>query len=116
FDFGVNSGPATAVKHLQKVVGVAQDGIVGGQTVDAVAKYGVERAIKDYCAERLRYMRGIKTWPKFGKGWTARVRDVEVNAAKMAKGAAVAAPQTPAPVGPQKAPPTDKTVVEIVKK
>jgi lysozyme family protein len=116
FDFGVNSGPATAVKHLQKVVGVAQDGIVGGQTVDAVAKYGVERAIKDYCAERLRYMRGLSGWAKFGNGWTTRVNDVEVNATKMAKGAAVAAPKAPVPVGPQKAPPADKTVVEIVKK
>src|SRR5690606_41734117 len=56
FDFGVNSGPARAVKSLQKVVGVAQDGIVGGQTLNAVNAFpgGVEVLIRAYCDERMR--------------------------------------------------------------
>lgn len=38
FDFGVNSGPARAVKTLQKVVGVREDGQVGEQTLAAVRR------------------------------------------------------------------------------
>src|SRR5690606_23584631 len=75
FDFGVNSGPARAVKSLQKVVGVTQDGIVGGQTVAAVERYpgGVQALIRAYCDERMRFLRGLKTWGTFGRGWTRRV-------------------------------------------
>src|SRR5690606_31383462 len=35
FDFAVNSGPAKAVKELQKVLGVTQDGIIGPITLEA---------------------------------------------------------------------------------
>lgn len=75
FDYGVNSGPARAVKSLQKVVGVTQDGIVGGQTVAAVLAYkgGVQALIRAYCDERMRFLRGLKTWGSFGRGWTIRV-------------------------------------------
>ncbi|WP_338001462.1 peptidoglycan-binding protein [Aminobacter anthyllidis] len=38
-DYGVNSGPATAVKRLQKVLGIDQDGVVGGQTLAAIDVY-----------------------------------------------------------------------------
>lgn len=36
FDYGVNSGPAQAVKSLQRIIGVRTDGIVGSQTIAAV--------------------------------------------------------------------------------
>lgn len=35
-DFGVHSGPATAIKHLQKILNVKDDGIFGSQTEDAL--------------------------------------------------------------------------------
>nr|WP_234835980.1 glycosyl hydrolase 108 family protein [Sinorhizobium meliloti] len=47
FDFGVNSGPARAVKTLQKVVGVREDGHVGEQTLAAVRKFEVRRRHAD---------------------------------------------------------------------
>ncbi len=36
FDFIVNSGINTAVKHVQKIVGVTADGIIGNQTLAAI--------------------------------------------------------------------------------
>lgn len=57
------------------------------------------------CTARMTYLRGLDTWPTFGKGWQARVmgaRDgrqfddmgVIDRAAAMAKGGAVIAPVT----------------------
>ena len=78
FDFGVNSGPARAVKALQKAVGMRQDGVVGEQTLDAVRKYpgGVSAVIRAYCDERMRFLRslgGAQGFAANGRGWTIRV-------------------------------------------
>jgi len=79
FDFGVNSGPARAVKTLQKVLGVREDGHVGEQTLAAVRRYegGVSTLIRTYCDARMRFLRSLtnpKTgFPVNGRGWTIRV-------------------------------------------
>lgn len=129
FDYGVNSGPARAVKSLQKVVGVTQDGIVGGQTVAAVGRYpgGVSALIRAYCDERMRFLRslgGAQGWSANGRGWTRRVTgkdpkgqwkdDLGVvgNALRLAAGAQ---PVEPAPVPAGKANPADRSVTDIVK-
>lgn len=130
FDFGVNSGPARAIKSLQKVVGVAQDGVVGGQTVNAVNNYkgGIAALIKAYCDERMRFLRslgGAQGFAANGRGWTIRVTGkdpkgqwksqlgVVGNALRMAQGAK---PVETAPVAGGKANPADTSIVEIVKK
>lgn len=82
FDFGVNSGPARAVKTLQKVLGVAQDGIVGGQTTSAVDAYkgGIEKLIRDYCDARIAFMKGLggsQGWATNGRGWHIRVTGID---------------------------------------
>ncbi|NBB07839.1 glycoside hydrolase family 108 protein [Pseudomonas monteilii] len=79
FDFGVGSGPATAVRRLQKVLGVREDGVVGEQTVAAAKAYpgGIAKLIHAYCDERMAYLRSLtnpKTgFPVNGRGWTIRV-------------------------------------------
>jgi lysozyme family protein len=79
FDFGVNSGPARAVMELQKLVGTAQDGIMGPKTLAAVKNYpgGTEKLIQDYCAARLDYCDGLRTWGTFGRGWTRRITGID---------------------------------------
>ena len=83
FDFGVNSGPSRAVKVLQGVVGVAQDGKIGPATLAAVGRYpgGVVKLIRDYCAARMDYLRGLTSpktgFPVNGRGWTIRVTGVD---------------------------------------
>lgn len=79
FDFGVNSGPARAVRALQGVVGTVQDGSLGPMTLAAVRAYpgGVEKLIRDYCAARMAFLRGLTSkktgFPVNGRGWTIRV-------------------------------------------
>lgn len=130
FDFGVNSGPSRSIKTLQSVVGVAQDGIVGGQTVAAVNRYpgGIEKLIRDYGAARMSFLRGLKSWSDFSRGWTIRVTGVDPkgqyarrpgvigDALSMARGSSEqsAAPAIPVPDG--KGRDEDTSLVEIAKK
>lgn len=84
FDFGVNSGPARSKKYLQAVLGVAQDGIIGTQTLAAVKAADPVQVVKKLCARRLAFVRGLSTFSVFGKGWTRRIADVEAKAVAMA--------------------------------
>jgi lysozyme family protein len=79
FDFGVNSGPARAVKVLQRLVGVVEDGNIGPATLAAVNRYpgGIRALVVDYCDARMKFLKSLtnpKTgFPVNGRGWTIRV-------------------------------------------
>ncbi len=80
YDFAVNSGPSRAAKFLQRIVGVKQDGVIGLQTLDAVARMDSTQVIGQLCVDRMAFLRvarnpktGALLWPDFGTGWTRRV-------------------------------------------
>lgn len=75
-DFAVNSGPTRAAEHLQRILGVTVDGHIGPKTLAAVAKRDTAELIEALHQSRLRFLRNLKTWPTFGKGWQARVDEV----------------------------------------
>lgn len=83
FDFAVNSGPDRAKKYLQAVVGVTQDGRIGPQTIAAVQAQAPATVINTLCDKRLSFLKGLKTWTTFGKGWSSRVTSVRSDALKM---------------------------------
>lgn len=112
FDFGVNSGPAQAVKVLQRVLKVKADGNVGPQTVAAAQSYpgGAAQLVVDYGAARMAFLKGLKNWKENARGWTSRVDKVILEGRRMARGdvpslPAGTVPQTP-PVASPKAMPT----------
>ena len=77
FDGAVNSGVAQSAKWLQRAVGVKADGVVGPATLLAVKSYpNHDELIRRICALRLVFLKRLKGWPTFGKGWTDRVSDV----------------------------------------
>lgn len=80
FDFAVNSGPARAALYLQKVVGAKQDGRIGPATIKATKSLLPANVIHRLCDDRLAFLKRLKTWPTFGKGWSNRVRDVRTEA------------------------------------
>lgn len=84
FDYAVNSGPRRAAQDLQRELGVAVDGLIGNVTLAGVAKADVYDLIDRLCARRMRFLKGLKHWPTFGKGWTRRVTDVAEIAMAMA--------------------------------
>lgn len=72
-DFAVNSGPGRAARELQRLVGVPEDGVIGTQTLAAVARHDPEQLVMRLCGARMMFMQGLATWGTFGRGWTVRV-------------------------------------------
>ncbi|TDR36528.1 glycoside hydrolase family 108 protein [Aquamicrobium defluvii] len=93
FDMAVNSGPDRAIKYLQAVVGAKQDGRIGPDTLAKTRAMMRATVINSLCDKRMAFLKRLKTWPTFGKGWTSRVSGVRAEALKMA-----AQPDTPPPV------------------
>lgn len=99
FDAAVNSGPARGARWLQMAVGVEVDGKIGPATIAATGNTYVPAAIERAIAFRLSFLRNLKTWPTFGKGWQRRVDDVKAAALEMVddKPAPRIVPQAPLP-------------------
>lgn len=72
-DFAVNSGTGTAIRALQRAVGVADDGVVGPHTREALAAAEPHDLVMRLLASRLRFMAALKGWPAFGAGWARRI-------------------------------------------
>jgi lysozyme family protein len=68
FDFGVNSGPARALR----VYASAGHGKTVGNSIHAI------------CGARLSFLRALRTWVTFGRGWATRVSACETRALAMA--------------------------------
>ena len=76
FDFGVNAGPATAVKHLQRALGVTDDGSIGPKTMAALQAATPRELIGQLAEARLAYYRGLADFERYGRGWTNRTQRV----------------------------------------
>lgn len=76
FDAAVNSGVGQAARWLQRAVGVRDDGVIGPQTLAAVAQHNPEALTRRYLSQRLRFMSGLANWPAFGRGWARRIADL----------------------------------------
>lgn len=85
FDLAVNSGVSRSSRMLQECVGVQVDGSIGPKTLAAVSSAEAYLVIEKLCDARLRFLKSLKTWPTFGKGWSTRVSDVRLKARRMAK-------------------------------
>ena len=72
-DYAVNSGPARAAKDLQRELGVTADGVIGVHTLAAVKEAEVTKLVLGLCQRRMRFLRSLRTWKHFGKGWARRV-------------------------------------------
>lgn len=81
-DFAYNSGVGRAVKHLQTVVGVTADGVVGNKTIAAVNsyKFGDRALFSALKADRIKYLKGVAagnaSQKRFLAGWLNRVNSI----------------------------------------
>lgn len=83
FDFGVNSGPARAIKALQRIVGVVADGHIGAATIAAARGRDPAQIVRSLQDERRRFVRQIKHYWRFKNGWERRIDGVEIAALAM---------------------------------
>ena len=84
-DHAVNAGPARAVRLLQHLVGVPEDGIMGPVTLAGVAIADPQDLIARYSELRLDFYRDLPTWRHFGAGWSRRVHRTRRAALAMAR-------------------------------
>ncbi|MDQ0391128.1 glycoside hydrolase family 108 protein [Labrys monachus] len=85
FDAAVNSGPVQGVKWLQRALPASPvDGHIGLVTLGAVAGINDRAAlIERLCAQRLGFLRRLKQWLTFGRGWSNRMASVQAAALAM---------------------------------
>jgi lysozyme family protein len=98
FDGAVNSGVSQSVKWLQRALGTDYtgqiDGMIGMISLSAVRQSSsLHDLIDSICDKRLAFLKELKGWRRYGKGWETRVEQVRVAAKSMARGSVVPTPQ-----------------------
>jgi lysozyme family protein len=73
FDAAVNSGPKQAIRWLQRVLCVEEDGVLGEVTFRAMDFVPPMLIGLLFNAERLEFMTDLPTWGSFGRGWARRI-------------------------------------------
>jgi lysozyme family protein len=77
FDGAVNSGCSQSVKWLQRALGVRADGQLGMVTMQKLQSINdADLLVEAICEKRMSFLRSLKTWGTFRKGWTRRVDNV----------------------------------------
>lgn len=79
-DWAVHSGPATAVKHTQRILGVKADGIVGPITLAAINSASPLPLFGQIKQDRIKFLGNLAVSRpqnrKFLNGWLNRVRSI----------------------------------------
>lgn len=83
FDAAVNSGVRRASRWLQQAVRVADDGVIGSQTLRAVQALPANQVIARFADTRRAFLESLGNWSVFGKGWGRRVSEVTAVAKAM---------------------------------
>lgn len=84
FDYGVNSGIGRSGKVLRRVVGLPSDThVVNDAVIKAVQSRDAKELVESINAERLAFLKRLKTWPVFGTGWGRRVTEVRAISLRM---------------------------------
>ena len=82
FDNSVHAGPTRAIKLLQKLCKVKQDGHIGNKTITSCKKENVK--VKDYISIRRKWLKTRKSWKENTNGFINRL-DRQINQAKFAE-------------------------------
>lgn len=84
FDTAINSGSNRSIRILQQSINVCLeaarrkpirvDGSIGDETRQGIKGLDLTKLAREFCAQRLAFLKSLKTWGRFGRGWTARVQ------------------------------------------
>lgn len=72
-DFAYHSHHETAIRYLQRALGVADDGHWGPVSQAAADSTSESDMIMKLNAERLDFMTRLKNWPNASRGWARRI-------------------------------------------
>lgn len=87
-DYAVNSGVSRASKALQGACGIANgDGIIGPHSLNAVwttvKNDGEESVINAVTTQRQEFIRALKIYETFGRGWERRIDETRAKAMEL---------------------------------
>lgn len=86
FDYGVNSGVGRVGRVLRRILGMTDAASqIDDLVVEAARQQDAATMVHRIFAERLTFLRGLTTFPHFGKGWTRRCVDGEAFAQRLAE-------------------------------
>lgn len=81
FDAAVNQGVGVSTRLLQKTLGVAQDGVIGNNTLTAIQRANQRELCALYLADRALRYTGTRNFDVFGRGWLKRLFVIAMDAA-----------------------------------
>lgn len=80
-DWAWASGTTTAIRQVQKILGVTADGIAGDITIGAINKCDAEDLFNRIKKARIDFVNAIvrnnPTQARFSRGWVNRINDIE---------------------------------------
>jgi lysozyme family protein len=88
-DYQINSG-SRAILAARAVLNVKGGSIMDQALLDAIKKADPATFVTALCAERMHFLRGLRTWGTFGGGWTSRVTDLKAYCLHLAAGKSAA--------------------------
>lgn len=81
-DAAVNHGISNAKRMLQRAAGVADDGVIGPYTLNAITATPPDDLLLKFLAVRLDFYTRLAKFDTFGRGWIRRMADNLRHAAK----------------------------------
>jgi lysozyme family protein len=97
-DYDVNSGIGRPIRVSRALLKLPGGNVMDDTLVAAINKTDANWFIDAVCTERLHFMhqiRGGSAWKEFGKGWGARVADLNTYSKHVASGTKLPAPPAP---------------------
>ena len=76
-DYGVNSGIGRPIRVARALLGAGTGSRLTDTLVQAINEKDPAWFVNSMCQERLHFLKGLRTWGRFGRGWEARVKDLE---------------------------------------
>ncbi len=75
-DYGINSGVLRPVWVAQQITGRRRSNVFDDQLLEAINDMSAAHFVDRMCDERLKFLRGLGIWRRFGGGWATRVADL----------------------------------------
>jgi lysozyme family protein len=72
FDTAINMGRHHAIVCLQRTADLRDDGKLSSELIRTIKHLEPKDGLADYLSYRLVRYAGLKSWPRFGRGWARR--------------------------------------------
>lgn len=76
FDWSFNTSPIKAWRNIHKAFGLTPKSSMSLELVAKINSMNPKVAVNIICDARLRYLKTLSSWDKYGNGWSKRVEDI----------------------------------------